>query len=152
MKYVLPALALLISGALVIAQENGQEKEVPKDSQRITVPGCVDGRTFRVAAREGHDPTSGDLKPGRRFRLSGKKDILKELEAREGQMVQVTGLVRKAELAGPGGISTGGGRVRIGGGAPQAQTGGGPSLNGVMTDAVLDVEGWDRLPESCPSK
>jgi hypothetical protein len=84
--------------------------------------------------------------------LSGKKDILKDLEAREGQMVQITGLVRKAELAGPGGISTGGGRVRVGGGAPQSQVGGGPSLQGVQTDAVLDVEGWDRLPESCPSK
>jgi len=66
--------------------------------------------------------------------------------------VQVTGLVRKAELAGPGGVSTGGGRVRVGGGAPQSQVGGGPSLNGVATDAVLDVEGWDRLPESCPAK
>jgi len=148
MKYVLPTLALLLSGALVSAQE----KEVPKDSQRITIPGCVDGRTFRIAAREGHDPTSGDLRPGRRFRLSGKKDILKDLEAREGQMVQITGLVRKAELAGPGGLSTGGGRVRIGGGAPQSQVGGGPNLQGVQTDAVLDVEGWDRLPESCPSK
>ena len=76
MKYVLPALALLVSGTLITAQE----KEVPKDSQRITIPGCVDGRTFRIAAREGHDPTSGDLKPGRRFRLQGSKDILKELE------------------------------------------------------------------------
>jgi hypothetical protein len=148
MKYVLPALALLMSGTLITAQE----KEVPKDSQRITIPGCVDGRTFRIATREGHDPTSGDLRPGRRFRLQGSKDILKELEKREGQMVQVTGLVRKAELAGPGGVSTGGGRVRVGGGAPQSQVGGGPSLTGVTTDAVLDVEGWDRLPESCPAK
>ena len=148
MKYVLPTLALLVSGTLLAAQE----KEVPKDSQRITIPGCVDGRTFRIAQREGHDPTSGDLRPGRRFRLQGKKDILKELEAREGQMVQITGLVRKAELAGPGGLSTAGGRVRVGGGAPQSQVGGGPSLQGVQTDAILDVEGWDRLPESCPSK
>ena len=69
-------------------------------------------------------------------------------------MVQVTGLVRKADLAGPGGVTTGGGRVRVGGGAPQAQVGVGPSatLSGVKTDAVLDVEGWDRLPESCPSR
>ena len=69
-------------------------------------------------------------------------------------MVQVTGLVRKAELAGPGGLTTGGGRVRIGGGSPQAQVGGGPSRTptGVTTDAVLDVEAWDRLPESCPTR
>ena len=148
MKYLVPAL-MLASGALLVAQE----REVPKDSTRITIPGCADGRTFVVAAREGHEPTSGDLKPGRRFRLSGSKDVLKEIEKREGMMVQVTGLVRKAELAGPGGITTGGGRVRIGGGAPQAQSGD-PSrtlMSGTM-DAVLDVEGFDRLPDSCPSR
>ena len=151
MKYLLPAL-LIVSAAALAAQE--QERKVPNDSQRITVPGCAKGRTFTVAAREGHEPTSGELAPGRRFRLSGDKNILKEIEKREGMMVQVTGLVRKADLAGPGGISTGGGRVRIGGGAPQAQVGVGPSgaLTGVRTDAVLDVEGWDRLPESCPSR
>ena len=151
MKYLLPAL-LIVSAAALAAQE--QERKVPNDSQRITVPGCAKGRTFTVTAREGHEPTSGELAPGRRFRLSGDKDILKEIEKREGMMVQVTGLVRKADLAGPGGISTGGGRVRIGGGAPQAQVGVGPSgaLTGVRTDAVLDVEGWDRLPESCPTR
>jgi hypothetical protein len=150
MKHLLPALVLLVSGAALSAQE----REVPKDSQRITIPGCAKGRTFIVAAREGHEPTSGELAPGRRFRLSGPKDILKEIEKREGMMVEVTGLVRKAELAGPGGLTTGGGRVRVGGGAPQSQVGGGPSstLTGVTTDAVLDVEGWDRLPESCPSR
>ena len=149
MKHLLPALVMLASGALAAAQE----REVPKDSTRITVPGCVDGRTFIVAAREGHDPTSGELAPGRRFRLSGKKDILNDIEKREGTMVEITGLVRKAELAGPGGITTGGGRVRIGGGAPQAQTGA-PSrtLTGGTTDAVLDVEGWQRLAESCSSR
>jgi len=148
MKHALPAIVLLASATLVMAQE----REVPKDSTRITIPGCVKGRTFTVAAREGHDPVSAELLPGRRFRLSGKKEFLKDIEAREGMMVEVTGLVRKAELAGPGGLSTGGGRVRIGGGAPQAQVGGGPSrtLLGGTTDAVLDIEGWNGLPESCP--
>jgi hypothetical protein len=151
MKHLLPAVIILASAALLAAQ---QEREVPKDSTRITIPGCANGRTFIVAAREGHEPTSGDLAPGRRFRLSGPKDILKDIAIREGMMVQVTGLVRKAELAGPGGLTTGGGRVRIGGGPPQAQVGGGPSRTptGVTTDAVLDVEAWDRLPESCPTR
>ena len=150
MKYLAPALILLTTGALVLAQE----RDVPKDSSRITIPGCTKGRTFTIAAREGHEPSSAELLPGRRFRLSGPKDILKDIERREGTMVEVTGLVRKAELAGPGGLTTGGGRVRIGGGAPQAQVGGGPSrtLMGGTTDAVLDVEGWNRLPESCPSR
>ena len=33
-------------------------------------------------------------------------------------MIEVTGLVRQADLSGPGGVSVGG--VRIGGGPPQA--------------------------------
>src|SRR5215510_4278937 len=68
MNYLLPTL-LIVSAAAVAAQE--QERKVPNDSQRITVPGCANGRTFIVAAREGHEPTSGELAPGRRFRLSG---------------------------------------------------------------------------------
>jgi len=151
MKYLLPAVVLLASSTVLLAQE----REVPKDSSRITIPGCAKGRTFTIAAREGHEPTSAELQPGRRFRLSGKKDVLDDIRKREGMMVEVTGLVRKAELAGPGGMTTGGGRVRIGGGPPSAPVvGGSPnrSLVGVTTDAVLDVEGWTRLPESCPSR
>ena len=147
MKQLLPVIALLASGALVAAQE----REVPKDSSRITITGCTKGRTFIVTTREGHEPTSGELAPGRRFRLSGNKDVLKEIEQREGSMVEVTGLVRKADLAGPGGITAAGGRIRIGGGSPQAQTGSRPPTGGTM-DAVLDVEGYNRLLESCPSR
>jgi hypothetical protein len=150
MKQLLPVIALLASGALLAAQE----REVPKDSARITVAGCTKGRTFVVMAREGHEPASGELAPGRRFRLSGNKNVLNDIEKREGMMIEVTGLVRKAELEGPGGITTGGGRVRIGGGAPQAQVGGSPSRapSGVATDAVLDVEGYNRLLEPCGSR
>ena len=150
MKRLLPALVIAATALPLSAQE----REVPKDSTRITIAGCAKGRTFTVVTREGHEPTSGDLAPGRRFRLSGPREILKDIEKREGSMVEVTGLVRKAELAGPGGITTGGGRVRIGGGPPQAPLGGAASNTrlGGTTDAVLDVEGWNRLPEPCPSR
>jgi hypothetical protein len=103
--------------------------------------------------REGHETRSREVAPGRRFRLSGPKEILTEIEKREGSMVQVTGLVRKADLTGTGGITAAGGRVRIGGGAPQAQVGSGPARTPMgTTDAVLDVEGWNRLPDPCPSR
>jgi hypothetical protein len=149
-KLLLPTVVLLASAALLLAQE----REVPKDSSRITIPGCAKGRTFTIAERPDHEATSADLRPGRRFRLSGPKDILDEIKKREGMMVEVTGLVRKAELAGPGGLTTGGGRVRVGGGTPRDAVGGSPTQSpmGVATDAVLDVEGWNRLPESCPSR
>lgn len=127
---------------------------MPDDSARITVPGCADGRRFIVAERPGHEPSSAELLPGRRFRLSGTREILNDIRIREGSMVEVTGLVRKAELAGPGGVAVAGGRVRIGGGPPRAGLGTDPSrsIQGGATDAVLDVEGWQVLPEPCPTR
>jgi hypothetical protein len=144
MKYVLPVV-LAASGVFATAQE----REVPKDSTRITINGCVKGRTFIIAAREGHDSTSGDLRPGRRFRLSGKKDLLKDIEKREGALLEITGLVRKAELS-PSGVTLAGGRVRIGGGQPRDPLLAGSSPTGATIDAMLDVEGWNNTAESCP--
>jgi hypothetical protein len=149
MKHLALAAALATSGALLLAQD---ERPVPSDSSRITVEGCTRGRTLIVMEREGHEIRSREVAPGRRFRLSGPKHVLSEIEKREGSMVQVTGLVRKADLTGTGGITGAGGRVRIGGGAPQAQVGSGPSRSIATPDAVLDVEGWNRLPEPCPSR
>jgi len=150
MKHLVPAVALLASGAVLLAQE----RDVPKDSARITVPGCADDRTFIIASRPDHEPASAELLPGRRFRLSGPKAVLEGIKQRERMMIEVTGLVRKADLAGPGGVTTGGGRVRIGAGPPREPLGSGPSgrLMAGTTDAVLDVEGWMSLLESCPSR
>jgi hypothetical protein len=150
MTCVVSLVAVLAAGGLLLAQE----REVPKDSSRITIPGCADGRTFIVAERPGHEPTSKELAPGRRFRLSGPKEVLNDIRIREGSMVEVTGLVRKADLEGPGGWTAAGGRIRIGGGAPRAPLGTDPtrSIQGGTTDAVLDIEGWSLLPEPCPSR
>jgi len=150
------ALPLLLSAAVAspLAQE---QRPVPDDSTRITIPGCARGQTFVIAEREGHEPASAELRPGRRFRMNGPGELLNEIRIREGRMVELTGLVRKTDLAGPGGRTVSAGRVRIGGGvAPRAPLGGGSLSNspqpGVTIDAVLDVEGWVGLPESCPTR
>ena len=140
-----PCLILLVLGfgAFVTAQE----REVPKDSTRISIPGCTKGRAFIVGIRA-DEPVRSDVEPGRRFRLSGPKKLLDEIKKQEGNMVEVTGLVRKSQLGGPGGISTGGGRVRIGGGPPREPLGG-PGRDVGYNEAVLDLESWRPLPESC---
>jgi hypothetical protein len=61
-------------------------------------------------------------------------------------MIEVTGLVRQSDLREPGGVNVGG--VRIGGGPPQAGAGGRGNIG--TLDAVLDVESWRPLAESCP--
>jgi len=146
----------LAAAAIAILSATGvmraQERPVPGDSARVSVPGCAKGRVFIVTTTPEHEPSQADIAPGRRFRLSGEKDVLNDIKKREGRMIEVTGLIRKAALAGPGGIAVAGGRVRIGGGAPQASTGDPTrSLEG-YNQAVLDVEGWRLLPENCGGK
>jgi hypothetical protein len=130
----------------------GQERPVPNDSARVAIPGCAKGRVFIVAATPEHEPTQADVAPGRRFRLSGPKDVLNDIKKREGRMIEVTGLVRKNDLKGPGGIAVAGGRVRIGGGVPQSPTGDPTRALSGYGQAVLDVEGWRELGENCSGR
>ena len=146
MKYGIPVLLLTIGISLGAAQE---ERPVPKDSVRVSIPGCSKGSAFVVTESPEGERTSIEIKAGRRFRLTGKKDLLNEIKAREGYMIEVTGIIRKNDLQGPGGITLGGGRVRIGGGPP-VSNGGSPTQAPPSANAILDVEGFRPLGEPCP--
>jgi hypothetical protein len=66
-------------------------------------------------------------------------------------LIEVTGLVRKSDLAGPGGIPIAGGRVRIGAGparAPMADPARDPNYN----QAVMDVSSWRLLDGTCTER
>jgi hypothetical protein len=145
MKYGLPVLLLSI-GISLAAQE---ERPVPKDSVRVSIPGCSKGSAFVVTESPEGERTSVEIKTGRRFRLTGKKQLLEEIKTREGYVIEVTGIIRRNDLQGPGGITLGGGRVRIGGGAPVAN-GGSPSQAPQSANAILDVEGFRPLGQPCP--
>ena len=127
-----------------------QERPVPSDSARVAIPGCAKGHAFIVTQSPEHEPTQGDIAPGRRFRLSGPKDVLADIKKHEGVLIEVTGLIRKNSLKGPGGIGVAGGRVRIGAGVPQSPTGDPSRALSCYEQPVLDVEGWRRLPGDCP--
>jgi hypothetical protein len=132
-------------GLLAIGLQ-AQERPIPKDSARISIPGCATGTRFIVGRAASHEPVRSDIPPGRRFRLNGKKDLINEIKRQQGSMIEVTGLVRQSDLREPGGVNVGG--VRIGGGPPQAGAGGRGNIG--TLDAVLDVESWRPLAESCP--
>jgi hypothetical protein len=150
MKLMLVAVALMVSSALVIAQE---EKKVPKDSERVYIPGCARGRSFVVAQRLETEPVRTDVAPGRRFRLSGPKKILDEIKAREINMIEVTGLVRKSDLNPPNaGVAIAGGRIRIGGPLPRDPIAGDPKRDPLYSEAIIDVEAWRQLPAECPTR
>jgi len=151
-RTVLRAVVFAGSFSCVVGLVCAQERPVPGDSARIAIPGCAKGRTFIVAETPEHEPRQVEIAPGRRFRLDGEKDVLNDIKKREGQMIEVTGLVRKADLRGPSGVPVAGGRVRIGGGVPQSPTGDVSHTVSGYEQAVLDVEGWRLLGENCPSK
>lgn len=143
---IVPALL-----ASALAQEP-QERSVPKDSDRLTLTGCVNNRTFITASTPEHESSGSSIGEGRRFRLAGPGKMLDDIKARKGRMVQITGLVKKSAVSGPGGIAIAGGRVRIGGRQPQTSIATDPTRDPAYNQAVLDVEGWNQLADPCPTR
>ena len=97
MKYGIALLLITIS----ITSSAQEEKPVPKDSVRVSIPGCSKGSAFVVTESPEGERTSVEIQTGRRFRLTGKKELLNEIKAREGYMIAVTGIVRRNDLRGP---------------------------------------------------
>jgi len=135
----------MLSSGLVVAQE----KPVPKDSTRLAVPGCAYDRLFIVDVGPEHEMPRSDLKPGRRLRLSGPKKLLEEIKARQGDMIELTGLVRKNDLIEQG-VGLAGGRVRIMPGRSPVGTTAGRDPG--VSQAVIDVESWRLLNATCPAR
>jgi len=80
--------------------------------------------------------------PGRRFRLAGKKDVLADIKKAEGQMIEITGLIRKGQQ------DPTGGRVKVTPGPMSGNTSVGSNPN--YEQAILDVEGFRALAADCP--
>jgi hypothetical protein len=145
MKALLCGAVVVLSAGVALAQE----KPVPKDSTRLTVPGCAYDRLFLVDISPEHEMSRTDLKPGRRLRLSGPKKLLEEIKARQGDMVELTGLMRKSDLVEQG-VGLAGGKVRIMPGRSPVGATGGPDSG--VTQAVIDVESWRLLNATCPAR
>lgn len=126
---------------------SAQERSVPADSTRITIAGCARDRAFVVGVPEGREVAPSDIASGRRFRLSGPRSVLDDIKKRQSSMIEITGLVRKADMAGPGGLTFLGGRVRIGGATPRDAV-----RDPMYNQVVIDVEGYQRLPDRCPQR
>lgn len=136
--------AALLSGA-VAAQER---KPVPKDSMRVSVPGCTKGYIFTAGRRTVEEPGSVNVPEGTHFRINAPKKMIGEIKAEEGTMIEITGVTKKGQFL-PGGVGVGGG-VRIG---PGPRMGGGtPGGSPVADQLSIDVEGWRPLEGRCPTR
>ena len=148
MRIVAAIVLLLIARVPLAAQER---KPVPKDSARVTVPGCAKGAAFTAGPRTEDQAGRAEIPEGMRFRMNAPKKLRDEIKAHEGQMIQITGLIKKGQYNEPG-IPVGGGvRVTpgVGNGGVGVGVSGRPSPGGGAVN-YIDVESWAPAPGNCP--
>jgi len=127
---------------------SAQERPVPKDSARLSISGCARGRAFTVGRDPEHE-SSFKLELGMKLRLEGDKKVLNEIKAREGSMVEITGLMKQSEMVQPG-VGLAGGKIRITPVMPSSR-GGAPRDPG-PSPPVFDVESYRLLNASCADR
>ena len=138
------AAVAVLSGRLA-AQE---QKKVPKDSVRVSIPGCTKGYIFTAGRRTRDEPGSVSVPQGMHFRMNAPKMMIAEIKAQEGSMIEITGITKKGQYK-PDGVGIGGGvRVGPGPGFPGGTFPGSP----VGGQLGIDVEGWRPVEGSCPSR
>ncbi len=116
----------------------------------MLISGCARGRVFTVRHDPTHESRGYRLEEGMKLRLEGSKDVLKDIKAHEGSMIEITGLMKQSEVVQPG-IGVAGGRVRITPVNPVGRPGAPPRDPGPPTP-VIDVESYTQLNSSCPSR
>ena len=140
MKGLVTLLALAAAFPLA-AQERPR---VPSDSVEIHVIGCLRGRLLRTSDIRFVDTQSGPDVRSRSFRVAAKREVMRDVKALNGQLVEVTGIVKRSALDDRG-VSLGG-RVRIEGGAPVSRSGI-PSAGDAVP--VMDVSSVRKRAGSC---
>jgi hypothetical protein len=100
------------------------------------VIGCLKGRVLAASDVRQTDVESGPDVRSRSFRLAGKREVMNEAKRQNGNLVEVTGLVKRSAFDDRG-IKIGRGVV-IGGGPPVAGSGRipNPADNVVVLDAT----------------
>ena len=139
-------IVIMLLLALSMPQDRGEKKpRVPEDSVELTVIGCLKGRVLKTLAQRKKDVESGPYVGERTFRLAGKKDVMKAVTEHDRQLVEVVGVVRRADLDDKGVTA---GRVAISGGPPVADRRPDPAAN----VAVMDVESVRLRAGYCPGR
>jgi hypothetical protein len=137
--------AIALSTGRLVAQE---PKPVPKDSVRVSIPGCTRGYIFTAGRLTRDEPANVSVPEGMHFRMNAPRKLIAEIQAQEGSMIEITGVMKGGQYK-PDGVDIGGGvRVSPGPGA----TGGGLPGNPVAGQIGIDVEGWRPLAGRCPSR
>ena len=146
MKQIVLAIALI---AASLSLSSAQERPVPKDSTRLSISGCANGRVFTVGRDPEHE-SSFVMALGTKVRLEGDKKVLAEIKNHEGSMVEVTGLMKQSDVVQPG-VGLAGGKVRITPVMPN-NNGRSPGVDPGPQAPILDAESYRLLNASCPKR
>lgn len=149
MRKTLVALAaLIIAAPIAVARQDppGDEK-LPKKGDTVVVTGCLEGAVLESKETVSVDE-SGATQAFLSYRLTGKKELLKQLrDGHNGRVVEVTGVL-KSTIQPPGqlrgkqvGKNT---RIVVGIGSGQQ-----PLTPEMPMLPVLDVRSWTGLASFC---
>lgn len=94
------ALALFLALFALPAQAQ-EARPVPAGSVEVGARGCLRGRVFTAVPRTDKDGSVGPDVSGRSFRLAGSRGLMDQVTWYNGSLVDVTGVVREAELNRP---------------------------------------------------
>ena len=145
MRFTVSLIAIMVISAVAAGAQ--EPKKVPKDSVRVTVPGCTKGYVFTAGAKKEDQVSRNGVPEGIHLRMNGPKKMINDIKVHEGSMVEITGLMKKGQY-GQDGVGIGGGvRVMPGTTSP----GGRPSYSAAGQN-FIDVEGWRIALGSCPSR
>ena len=112
-KPLVVAAAVLTTAVLALSLPLGAQdvKPVPKDSVRVSIPGCSKGYMF-TAGPPSEDQGATAVPEGMHLRMNGPKKLSAEIKAQEGSRIEITGLIKRGQDAQMG-VALGRG-VRIG--------------------------------------
>jgi hypothetical protein len=140
------AIASLALSVTTLSSAQQETKPVPKDSVRLSIPGCTRGYMFTAGARTTDEPGAFEIPEGMHLRMNGPKKLMGEIKAHEGSRVEITGIMKKGQYK--EGVAVGGGVRIMPGQAPN--TGGAPAIS-TAGPMQIDVEGWRQLDGGCPT-
>jgi hypothetical protein len=132
-----------LSSSWLVAQET---KPVPKDSVRVSIPGCAKGAAFTTARPSADQPGTYDVPAGLHMHMNGPKQLMSAIKAHQESMIEVTGTVRRDDLR-PEGINVGKGVRIIPGSSPSS--GASPGVP-IAPQIQIDVESWRQIAGTCP--
>jgi hypothetical protein len=147
MKLTTAAVAVAAAVSLSGSSAAQERKPVPKDSVRLSLPGCTKGYVFTAGRRTVDEPGMFEIPEGMHLRMNGKKELMSEIKAHEGSRIEITGVMKRGQYR--EGVDIGKG-VRISPGPPQS--GGGIGVNMAPQQTMIDVEGWRPLDGACPTR